>query len=238
MVSGEAEERLRRLGLPPMDPDTALAALAASLGQGETQVMVAQVEWAEYAPVFTAIRPSRLLADLPDIAVPAAHSGDLAAEAPEGDLRARLKGLPDGKVDDALLETVRTHAAAVLGLSGPDAIGPERAFSLVGFDSLTSVELRNRLRRVTGLQLPSTLLFDYPTPLVAARYLREELFPQRTADGGDGDGEGDGVNGTSGANGAERAPENGEGPSLDDMGVDDLVRMAMKNDVPDETRRS
>ncbi|UQT61329.1 beta-ketoacyl reductase [Streptomyces durmitorensis] len=246
MVTGEVEERLRRQGLPPMVPATAMAALAASLGREETQVMVAQVEWADYAPALEAIRPSRLIADLPDVAVlTAAHPGDQAGEESEGDLMARLKGLPDGKVDDALLEIVRAHAAAVLGLSGPDAIGAERAFSLVGFDSLTSVELRNRLRRVTGLQLPSTLLFDYPTPVVAARYLREELFPERTADGGDAEADAantpnnaNSANGTNGANGEGHAPENGDGPSLDEMGVDDLVRMAMKNDVPDEMRRS
>ncbi|MGW6269156.1 type I polyketide synthase [Streptomyces sp. NPDC055060] len=237
MVTGEVEERLRRQGLPPMEPETAMAALAASLGREEPQVMVAQVEWADYAPAFTATRASRLIADLPDVAGPAAaHPGDQVGEESEGDLMARLKGLPDGKVDDTLLETVRAHAAAVLGLGGPEKIGAERAFSLVGFDSLTSVELRNRLRRATGLQLPSTLLFDYPTPVVVARYLREELFPERTAD--DGDTSSNGTNSANGANGAGHAPENGEGPSLDEMSVDDLVRMAMKNDVPDEMRRS
>ncbi|MGC5041421.1 type I polyketide synthase [Streptomyces sp. DT73] len=231
MVNGEVEERLRRQGLPPMVPQTATAALAASLSREETQVMVARVEWADYAPVFTAVRPSRLIADLPDLAVPTpAHPGGPAGEAGEDDLPARLRELPDGKLDDALLETVRAHAAAVVGLSGPDAIGPERAFSLVGFDSLTSVELRNRLRRATGLQLPATLLFDCPTPAAVARYLREELFPQRTPDAADGE--------TYPTSGAALGAESGDGPSLDEMDVDDLVRMAMKNEVPDEMRRS
>ncbi|WP_369696761.1 type I polyketide synthase [Streptomyces sp. XD-27] len=224
MVTDEVTERLRGQGLPPMAPEKAMAALAASLGRDETQVMVAQVEWADYAPVFTATRPSFLIADLPEVAVPtAAHPGDPGAETSEGDLMAKLKGLSGGELDEALLDTVRAHAAAVLGLNGPDAIGAERAFSLVGFDSLTSVELRNRLRRVTGLPLPSTLLFDYPTPVVVAGYLREELFPEQTADAG--------------ANGADHAPKNGDASALDEMDVNDLVRMAMDN-VPDETRRS
>ncbi|MFE6407031.1 type I polyketide synthase [Streptomyces sp. NPDC057837] len=231
MVSGEVEERLRRQGLPPMVPETATAALAASLSRDETQVMVAHVEWADYAPAFTAVRPSRLIADLPGVASPTpARPGAHADEANDDDLPARLKELPDGKLDEALLETVRAHAAAVVGLSGPDAIGPERAFSLVGFDSLTSVELRNRLRRVTGLQLPTTLLFDCPTPAAVARYLRDELFPERTSDRGDGE--------AFAPNGAAHGPDDGDVPSLDEMDVDDLVRMAMKNDVPDEMRRS
>jgi acyl transferase domain-containing protein/acyl carrier protein len=228
LVTEEVDDRLRRRGLPPMVPDTAVAALAASLGRGETQVVVAQVEWADFASAFTAARPSRLIADLPDLAAPAAaHTVD---ETSEGDLVTRLRELPDRKLDDALLETVRAHAAAVLGLPGPAALGAERAFTLAGFDSLTAVELRNRLRRVTGAQLPSTLVFDYPTPVAVARHLREELFPERMAGGVAGRAAAD-------AHGADPVPENGAGPSLDEMSVADLVRMAMNNDIPDEMWR-
>nr|WP_285366889.1 type I polyketide synthase [Streptomyces sp. CWNU-1] len=276
LVTGEVDQRLRRRGLPPMAPETAVAALAASLAQEETQVMVAQVEWEDFAPAYTAARPSRLIADLPDTAVLTTERSvdGHAGGASEGDLVAQLRELPRRKVDDVLLGTVRAHAAAVLGLNGPDEIGAERAFSLVGFDSLTSVELRNRLRRATGLQLPVTLLFDYPTPVAAARYLRAGLFPDRTAGGGD-DGAPGGVAvdvddaevrelvlsippaklreagllesllnlaGRPAADGSAASgagvSENGDGPSLDEMGVDDLVRRAMNNDVPDETWRS
>ncbi|TMR41454.1 type I polyketide synthase, partial [Actinomadura geliboluensis] len=276
LVTGEVEERLRRRGLPPMEPETALAALAAALDREEPQVTVARVEWADFAPAFTAGRPSRLIADIPDLAAPTAGhaAGGDADGAADGDLVARLKELPDGKLENALLDTVRAHAAAVLGLHGPDAIGAERAFNLVGFDSLTAVELRNRLRRATGLRLPVTLLFDYPTPVAAARYLRAELFPERAARNGGAAPGGTGADmddaglrnlmlsipparlreaglleplltlagrpapGGAEPGGADPGPENGGGPSLDEMGVDDLVRMAMKNDEPDETRRS
>ncbi|MEV4675134.1 type I polyketide synthase [Actinomadura sp. NPDC049382] len=276
LVTGEVEERLRRRGLPPMEPETALAALAAALDREEAQVTVARVEWADFAPAFTAGRPSRLIADIPDLAAPTAGhaAGGDADGAADGDLVARLKELPDGKLENALLDTVRAHAAAVLGLHGPDAIGAERAFNLVGFDSLTAVELRNRLRRATGLRLPVTLLFDYPTPVAAARYLRAELFPERAARNGGAAPGGTGADmddaglrnlmlsipparlreaglleplltlagrpapGGAEPGGADPGPENGGGPSLDEMGVDDLVRMAMRNDEPDETRRS
>lgn len=238
--------------------------------------MVAEVRWADFAPVFTAVRPSPLIADLPETVALTAGAADGADDgAPEGDLLVRLKELPGRKVEDALVAAVRAHAAAVLGLSGPDEIGAEQAFSLAGFDSLTSVELRNRLRRATGLPLPATLLFDYPTPVAAARYLRTELFSERTAGNGGGAAHGGSaqdvddaevrelmlsipparlreaglldsllslaghasVSGSE-AGGAGPAPGDDDGPSLDDMGVDDLVRMAMKNAVPDETRRS
>ncbi|MEV5878548.1 beta-ketoacyl synthase N-terminal-like domain-containing protein [Streptomyces sp. NPDC052101] len=107
--------------------------------------------------------------------VPAGRQQARAAAAKDGDLLGRLSGLAEPEQEAMVLDLVRTQAAVVLGHSGPESIRPETAFKEVGFDSLTSVELRNRLREATGLKLPATLVFDQPTPLVLTRYLRSEL---------------------------------------------------------------
>ncbi len=74
-----------------------------------------------------------------------------------------------------LLDLVRSHIATVLGNTTPEAIDPDKAFQELGFDSLTAVEMRNRLKAATGLALSPTLIFDYPTPSRLASYFRTEL---------------------------------------------------------------
>nr|WP_268874151.1 SDR family NAD(P)-dependent oxidoreductase [Streptacidiphilus melanogenes] len=97
-----------------------------------------------------------------------------AAVAEERSLTEQLRGLPDAERDRLLLDLVRGQVAAVLGYGTAGAIEPERGFVELGFDSLTAVDLRNRLGTLAGLRLPVTLIFDYPTPVALAGYLREE----------------------------------------------------------------
>ncbi len=98
-----------------------------------------------------------------------------AATSDGGGLAGRLAGLPPAEQETLLLEIVRGHAATTLGHSGAASVHAETAFKDAGFDSLTSVELRNRLREATGLNLPATVVFDYPSPLALARHLHSEL---------------------------------------------------------------
>ena len=103
-----------------------------------------------------------------------------AAGAGAGALPSQLAGLPPAEQDRILTGLVREHAAAVLGHPGPAAVEPGRAFTELGFDSLTAVELRNRLSTVTALTLPATLIFDYPTPATLARHLQTQIAGQKT----------------------------------------------------------
>ncbi|GAB7143480.1 type I polyketide synthase [Mycobacterium riyadhense] len=96
-------------------------------------------------------------------------------EAAAATLAQRLDGVPESQWDGLLLAEVRSQIAAVLNHAGPEAVDPARAFNEIGLDSLGTIELRNRLALTTGLQLPTTLIFDHPNAGAIAKYLRIRL---------------------------------------------------------------
>ncbi|MFI2207875.1 type I polyketide synthase, partial [Streptomyces sp. NPDC020192] len=172
MAAANTEEHdyLVRLGVLPMQPEPAIAAMQRVLEDDATTVTVSDMDWAKFVPAFSLARPSRLFTLLqgagPAVAEPEAD-GDATAFAE------RLAALPAAERREHLTALVQDHAAAVLGHGSGDELDPETAFRDAGFDSLTAVELRNRLQALTGLTLPATLVFDYPNPLKLAALLDE-----------------------------------------------------------------
>ncbi|PJE98176.1 hypothetical protein CUT44_08590, partial [Streptomyces carminius] len=171
-----AAERLERLGVSAMDPDLAVRALVASVERGETALSVADMDWTRFAPGFTAARPSPLLSELPEVR---AALRELAAEAETersgSDLAGRLASLSEADREAAVLDAVRSHTAAVLGHREAAEVDADTAFTGQGFDSMTAVQLRNALVKDFGLRLPTTLVFDCPTPRAVARFVLDEL---------------------------------------------------------------
>ncbi|MBC3841103.1 acyl carrier protein [Streptacidiphilus sp. 4-A2] len=88
--------------------------------------------------------------------------------------------MPEPERRRVLLDLIRTHAAAVLGESGPADIAPELGFVDLGFDSLANLELQDSLHEATGIELPSTLIFDYPTAAALADHLCAEFGTARS----------------------------------------------------------
>ncbi|WP_410638396.1 SDR family NAD(P)-dependent oxidoreductase [Amycolatopsis sp. lyj-346] len=152
------EEHLRRRGLVAMPPRRAVAAMRHALDHGETALVVADIDWAGFVPAFTSGRRGGLLDELPEARQVAAK----AVQAGTTTLAARLAELPEADRLPFVTDLVRGHVAAVLGHQAPGTVDPGRAFRELGFDSLTAVDLRDRLNGDTGLRLPATVVFDHP----------------------------------------------------------------------------
>ncbi|WP_190120564.1 type I polyketide synthase, partial [Streptomyces flavofungini] len=185
MAGDEGTEHLRRRGLAAMAPERAVAALAQAVAYDETFLAVADLDWERFAPSFTSVRTSPLIGDLPEVrralAEPDATSATDKKGATGSEWADRLADLSTAEQERLLLDLVRGQAASVLGYAGAEAVEPSRAFRELGFDSLTAVEVRNRLATATGLKLPTTLVFDYPTSAVLAGHLRTQLVGEQGA---------------------------------------------------------
>ncbi|WP_236567825.1 MULTISPECIES: type I polyketide synthase [unclassified Nocardiopsis] len=147
-----------------------------------------------------------------------------AAAGPADPAADRFAGMSGAERERALLHEVRAHTAVVLGHgpdAGPSRVDAERPFTELGLDSLTGVELRNRLSAAVGVRVPATAVFDHPTPRALALLLADlvtddlpEETPRRhTADDAPADDAG--------------AQES----SIDAMGVEDLLNLALQGEA-------
>ncbi|MEU7135934.1 SDR family NAD(P)-dependent oxidoreductase [Streptomyces sp. NPDC046261] len=185
-ISGNMGEhdrnRLERSGFKALSSARGTALFDAAWQGTEALLAPIPVDVTRLREDATATGVSALLREL--VRVPAARrtvapaAGSGAASWPE-----RLAPLSEQDRRETLKDVVRAEIAAVLGHPKPETVRTDQEFKQLGFDSLTSVELRNRLNTATGLKLPAMLIFDYPTPdaivdLLLATFVPEEADPE------------------------------------------------------------
>ncbi|SFY45124.1 SDR family NAD(P)-dependent oxidoreductase, partial [Streptomyces atratus] len=170
---------LSRHGVLALRPELAMVALQEALDHEDAAVVLADMDWERFAPVFTMSGDRPLIGEIPQVKKVNEQQGAAASEASGSApaLRAKLAELPEAEQDQLVLDLVREHTAGVLGHASAQDIEARRAFQDLGFDSLTAVELRNRLGAATGLKLPATMVFDHPTPVALAALLKAEILP-------------------------------------------------------------
>ncbi|EWM68908.1 LOW QUALITY PROTEIN: type I polyketide synthase AVES 3, partial [Micromonospora sp. M42] len=174
-IGGNDRARTARAGLRPMNAHTGLELFDAAVGAQRAALVPAAIDVpALRAAAAGAVVPP-MLRNLVDVATTRRRAGQGAP----GGWADRLTGL---SAEDGLAQVdqlIRGLVAQVLGHGGAEAVPADRAFKDLGFDSLTAVELRNRVNGATGLRLTSTLVFDHPSPQVLAAHVYAELAGTR-----------------------------------------------------------
>jgi acyl transferase domain-containing protein/NAD(P)-dependent dehydrogenase (short-subunit alcohol dehydrogenase family)/acyl carrier protein len=178
-LSQNALARIDRMGVTPLSADDGLTLFDAALALDRAHVLPVRLN-------MSTLRASAATGSLPGlfralIRVPVRPTARKADD-DSATMARRLSELPPEQRDRVMLDLVRAHVAATLGYPNPELVDERRPFTELGFDSLTAVDLRNRLNTATGLRLPATLVFNHPTITALASHLRGELLGTK-ADG-------------------------------------------------------
>ncbi|MEW2554403.1 type I polyketide synthase [Streptomyces zhihengii] len=224
---GQADlARFRRHGMAPLASEKGTALFDAALAARETLQLPLEIDrsslWQDTVPALLRTLARRAPAAPP--AVAAATAADAPGEEDGlSPMARRLAGLAPQEQREELVTLLLETAAVVLGYPSADDIDADMSFQEIGFDSLSGVEFRNQVKQDTGVHVPATVIYNYPTPAALAERLRELLFPEpdpaRSADGAGGLPEEGAEPG--GPDGADDLDE------IDDLDIEALVQRAI-----------
>jgi myxalamid-type polyketide synthase MxaB len=162
-------DRMQAHGEGMISPDRGIKTMDSILKQTAPQPGVLPIRWPEYFRSLPEIPPFLSLL----------HTGTEQKQIQKTDSASQFSNLSQGEIYNVLMEKTATEIRYVLGLDSSQIIDPEEGFYDMGLDSLTAIELRNRLQKITGLSLGATIVFDYPSVKDLANYLAEELSKNR-----------------------------------------------------------
>ncbi|WP_204038484.1 type I polyketide synthase, partial [Micromonospora qiuiae] len=169
-LNTQNQQRIARTGIHPMTTTHALNLLDQALTTNHPHLLTANINLPALRQQPTNTLPPTLRALTPTT-TPTTKTPTLTNQ---------LTNQTPQEQQQLILNTIRTHIAAVLGHTNPQHIDEQQPFKDLGFDSLTALELRNRLNTATGQHLPATIIFDHPTPKALTQYLHHRITPQTT----------------------------------------------------------
>ncbi len=175
-LSESDRARFERIGIVPLSPEQGLELFDLARGVDAPLLLPVRLQ-------STVLRGQAKAGTLPAILRGLVRTPIRQASDAGGSLARRLAASPESEWNGIVAELVAEHVAGVLGHSSTEAIDTGRAFKDLGFDSLAAVELRSRLGKATGLRLPSTLIFDHPTPLAVTQHVLESVEGTSVGDG-------------------------------------------------------
>lgn len=167
--------RFGRDGIVAMSSDQELELMDTALIVDQPFLLSAYIDFAALRAKFDGGTLAPMFVDLISVPNRRQVNDSLATMKSKSALAKQLHRLPEDEQHAVLVDLVRSHIATVLGNTMFEAVDPNKAFQELDFDSLTAVEMRNRLKTATGLSLSPTLIFDYPNSAALVGYIRTEL---------------------------------------------------------------